>query len=375
MDWELIVTLLLTLFAAAVLSFAITPLVRRFAGVIGAIDVPLDDRRMHKSPVPRLGGLAIFAGFMFSTLVFSDLNMPLRGILIGAVIIVVLGCVDDVVRLHYAIKLVFQLAAALVVVLHGLVIDVLANPLFFWFGPEHIQLGVMSAPFTIIWIMALTNAVNFIDGLDGLACGVSLIGSVSLLVIALVKGSPEVALLMAALCGGCLGFLPFNLNPAKLFMGDTGATFLGFILATASIQGLFKMYAIISFAVPFLILGLPIFDIFVSVFRRLFSGKSPAHADRSHIHHRLIDMGFSQKQAVTILYVISAILGLTAVVLTTAGEVRAIMVLLAVMVAVTIGYTILRPKAGAAQGAAKTDASEPEENDAADPDSAGKKDK
>lgn len=336
---EQVPVILLACTVAALVAAAVTPLCRRFAALVGAIDVPTDERRIHKKPMARLGGLAIFAGFIVTILLFADINTQLRGILIGAVIIVALGCVDDIVRLHYGIKLLFQFAAALVVTLHGLTIDGFSNP--FFVGPDKLELGVLSIPVTIIWIMALTNAVNFIDGLDGLACGVSLIGSVSLMVIALFLNRLEVAIIMAALSGGCLGFLPYNLNPAKLFMGDTGATFLGFILATASIQGLFKVYTIVSFIVPFLILGLPIFDIIISVLRRLLKGTSPAHADRGHIHHRLIDMGFSQKQAVALLYAISAALGTTAVVLTTLGELRAIIVLLIMSAVVVAGYIVL----------------------------------
>ena len=152
----------------------------------------------------------------------------------------------------------------------------------------------------MLWIVGITNAVNLIDGLDGLACGVSTISSMTMLVIALTVAEPDTALLMAALAGACIGFC-LQSQPAKIFMGDTGSTFLGFILATVSIDGLFKSYAIISFAVPFLMLGLPIFDTCFAFIRRIAHGQSPMHADRSHVHHRLIDMGFNQKQAVAIL--------------------------------------------------------------------------
>ena len=172
-----------------------------------------------------------------------------------------------------------------------------------------------------------------IDGLDGLACGVSTISSMTLLVIALTVADWEVAVLMGALAGACIGFMPYNLNPAKIFMGDTGSTFLGFVLAVVSIQGLFKFYTIISFAVPFLMLGLPIFDTAFAFIRRIAHGQNPMSPDRSHVHHRLIDMGFNQKQAVAVLYVISAILGLSAVVLTTSGALKAMMLLLALCAA------------------------------------------
>ncbi|MEG0764505.1 MAG: MraY family glycosyltransferase, partial [Pseudoflavonifractor sp.] len=201
-------------------------------------------------------------------------------------------------------------------------------------------LGWLQYPVTVIWIVAITNAVNLIDGLDGLACGVSTISSMTLLVIALVVSDGPVALLMAALAGGCIGFLPYNLNPAKIFMGDTGSTFLGFILAVVSIQGLFKFYAIISFAVPFLMLGLPIFDTCFAFIRRIAHGQSPMHADRSHVHHRLIDMGLSQKQAVAVLYIISAILGLSAVVLATTTPLKAMLLLLALCAAAGVSGKI-----------------------------------
>ncbi|MDE6107239.1 MAG: undecaprenyl/decaprenyl-phosphate alpha-N-acetylglucosaminyl 1-phosphate transferase, partial [Oscillospiraceae bacterium] len=164
----------------------------------------------------------------------------------------------------------------------------------------------------------------------------------TLLVIALLVGEPVVALLVAALAGGCLGFLPYNMNPAKIFMGDTGATFLGYVLAVISIQGLFKWYTMISFVVPFLLFGLPIFDTCFAFVRRIAHGQSPMHADRSHVHHRLIDMGFSQKQAVAVLYVITAILGLSAVVLTTSGAMKAMLLLLSLCVAGAVALMVFQ---------------------------------
>lgn len=353
---QLLINVAIAFGIAGVVSFASTPLVKHFATTVGAIDVPQDDRRMHKVPVARLGGLAIFFGFFVAVLLYADflqINGSIKGMLIGAVIIVVLGCVDDVVRLPAWIKFIVQIGAALVPVLMSeeLRITALSNPLGFW-GDPYINLGALSIPVTVVWIVAITNAVNFIDGLDGLAAGVSAISSISLLVLALVLQLPEVAIIMAALSGGCIGFMPYNVNPAKLFMGDTGATFLGFILAVTSIQGLFKFYTIISFAVPFLVLGLPIFDVLVSVFRRVSKGQSPAAADRSHIHHHLIDMGFSQKQSVAILYAISAILGVTAVISAVSGEIRAILFLLAVVVALVIGIRVFKGAGAADKGEA-----------------------
>ena len=247
-------------------------------------------------------------------------------------IIVILGIFDDIYALPALPKLLVQIAAALVAVLHGNVIQVLSNPNIFSENP-YWTLGSLAVPLSVIWIVAITNAVNLIDGLDGLAVGVATISSLTMLVIAMLVSENVVALMMAALAGGCIGFMPYNLNPAKIFMGDTGSTFLGFVLATVSIQGLFKFYTIISFAVPFLMLGLPLFDTCFAILRRLAKGQSPMAPDRSHVHHRLIDMGFNQKQAVAILYVISAILGLSAVVLTTSGALKAMVLLCALCLA------------------------------------------
>ena len=320
------------LVTAMVVALIATPVVKSLAFKVGAVDVPKDNRRMHDHPIPRMGGLAIFFGFILSVLLYVEMTPQLRGMLLGGVIIVVLGIFDDIYALGAKFKLVIQIVAALVAVLSGNVIQILSNPNVLSPNPWW-DLGWLSYPATVLWIVAITNAVNLIDGLDGLACGVSTISSMTLLVIALVVSEADVAILMAALAGGCLGFLPYNMNPAKIFMGDTGSTFLGFILATVSIEGLFKSYAIISFAVPFLMLGLPIFDTCFAILRRVSHGQSPMAPDRGHIHHRLIDMGFNQKQAVAVLYVISAILGLSAVVLTTTNVVRAMVVLLALCVA------------------------------------------
>lgn len=320
---------------ALLVTFITTPTVKSLAHKVGAVDVPKDERRMHNRPIARMGGLAIFLGFILSALLFVPVTPQIRGMLLGGVIIVVLGILDDIYALPALPKFVVQIVAALVAVCHGNVIQVLSNPNVFSDNPYWV-LGSLSIPITVIWIVAITNAVNLIDGLDGLAVGVATISAMTMLVIAMMFSQGIVAILMAALAGSCIGFMPYNLNPAKLFMGDTGSTFLGFILATMSIQGLFKFYTIISFAVPFLLLGLPIFDTCFAVFRRLSKGQNPMSPDRSHVHHRLIDMGCNQKQAVAILYLISAILGLSAVVLTTSGELKAMVLLIALFIAAGI---------------------------------------
>ena len=330
------------LLLALLVSFMLSPLVKNFAYKVGAIDVPKDERRMHKTPTPRLGGLAIFLGFIVSLLIFVPVTKQMQGILLGAVVIVILGVVDDITPLNALFKFFVQIMAALLPVLHGVRISVLSNPNVFSANPWW-NLEAWSIPITVIWIVAITNSVNIIDGLDGLAVGVSAISSATFLVIALIVAEADISVVCAALLGACLGFLPYNKNPAKMFMGDTGSTFLGYILATISIQGMFKMYALISFAVPFLILGLPIFDITFAVLRRLAKGQNPMKADRGHVHHRLIDMGLSQKQAVATLYVISTILGLSAVVLTTSGELKAMIFMAALCVVGLVASRVVFP--------------------------------
>ena len=319
-------------------TFATTPLVRRFAFKIGAIDIPKDNRRMHKKPTPRIGGLAIIFGFTVATLCFAQPSRQLYGTLAGAAIIAVMGVIDDCKNLPAKLKFVIQIIAALVVVFAGdIKIDVFTNPNFLSDNPYWVLPEWLSVTLTVIWIVFITNAVNFIDGLDGLAAGVSAIMSISLVFISIRVGEYSIAILGIALMGSCFGFLPFNFNPAKIFMGDTGSTFLGFMLATLSIQGVFKSYAVISFAVPLLILGLPLFDALFAMIRRILRGQSPMTADRGHLHHRLVDMGFSQKQTVFILYAISGVLGITAVLLAESGVLRALLLEICVLILLLIG--------------------------------------
>jgi len=334
----------LALVVALIVSFLMTPVVKSFAYKVGAIDVPRDARRMHKVPIPRLGGLAAFIGFMISVFLFGNIrgDRAMQSILMGAVVIVVLGVLDDIMALPAMLKFVVQIAAACIPALNGVVIQAISNPNIFSDNLYWVLDG-LSIPITVLWIVGITNAVNLIDGLDGLANGVSAISATTVLVISRMASELHVALVMAALVGACVGFMPYNTNPAKMFMGDTGAMFLGYILATMSIQGLFKFYAVISFVVPFLILGLPIFDTAFAFIRRIAHGQSPMHADRSHIHHRLIDMGLNQKQAVATLYVISAILGLSAVVLTTGGEQKAMLLFATLCIVAVVAARVVFP--------------------------------
>lgn len=323
-------------------AFALTPTVKSLAYKVGAVDIPKDNRRMHKRTIPRMGGLAIFLGFLFSVLIFGRLNTEFKATLIGAVILVVLGILDDILDIKAWVKLLVQIVAAAIPILGGVQIDIIS--VFGIGGTDFISLHWLSIPLTLIWIVGLTNAVNLIDGLDGLACGVSCIATISILVISIMMGDVPIIIISASLAGACIGFLPYNLNPAKIFMGDTGSTFLGYMLATMSIQGLFKFYTAISFVIPFLIFGLPIFDTSFAMIRRVLHGQSPMTPDRKHLHHRLIDVGLSHKQVVAVLYCISIVLGLSAVALTSTGWVRVLLFLLTAGIACFTAVKLLKEK-------------------------------
>ncbi len=292
---------------AGLLSFCCTPLIRVLAYRLHAVDIPKDNRRMHKVPTPRMGGVAIFAGIILTILAFFDMTPSTWAMIFGTLIMVLMGVFDDIYSLNALLKLVVQILAALVVALNGIDIEAVN------IGGEMHPVGKWSILITVAWIVALTNAMNLIDGLDGLACGVSVISSVSLLFVTLIKGEVQSAFITAIIIGACMGFMPYNAHPAKIFMGDSGSQPLGFILAVLSVQGTFKTASVLSFLVPLSIFALPLFDTAFAIIRRLIHGKSPFAADRGHIHHKLIDMGFDQTKSVRILYSICGIMGVAAV--------------------------------------------------------------
>ena len=338
---DLWVKLILAAAVAFLVCFAMTPPVKRFAERIGAVDQP-SERRINKVPIPRMGGLAIFLGFVLTVLLFVPLSTQVTGILLGAVIIAVMGAVDDIVSLNAWIKLLGQIVAAIVVIRCDVVFSAISNPNLLS-ETTTIEIGWLSVPLTVFWIIACTNALNLIDGLDGLAVGVSAISSLTMLVVSLIVSEPVVSLLLAALTGACLGFMPYNLNPAKIFMGDVGSQMLGFVLSTVSILGLFKLHAIITFFVPLLALALPLADTTFAFFRRILRGQSPFHPDRGHFHHRLLAIGMSQKQAVAVMYGISAVLGLTAVLLTGDSPIlRTACLVLAFGISITVWLYVFR---------------------------------
>jgi UDP-GlcNAc:undecaprenyl-phosphate GlcNAc-1-phosphate transferase len=306
-DWLLYMAVFAIAFAIALLT---TPFARRLAIKFHAVDFPRA-RGMNKEPVPRMGGLAIVLGFMCAVLAVSPFVSELHsvqfiGFLVGGIIIVVVGMLDDVYELGPKFKFLVQITVGIIVVATGTKIDFIMWPFWQYIKP-------FAAPITVIWIVGLINAVNLIDGLDGLAAGVTSIASICLMVLCIVSGSEIAVVLTAALAGACLGFLPRNFSPAEVYMGDTGSTFLGYVLAVCSCIGVFKSYAILSIVLAVLAMALPICDTAFAMIRRAVNHKPIMMADRGHLHHRLVDAGYSSKQAVIILYGLSAVSALIAV--------------------------------------------------------------
>lgn len=331
-------------FVAILVSFISTPLVRKFAIVINAIDVPKDERRVHKKPIPKLGGLAIYLGFIVALILKKGpITKPETGILLGSFIIVIGGFIDDLIDLKPWQKLLFQIAGACILIAFGIKISMITNPISN--SNSYIKIGeVLGAISTLIWVVGITNAFNLIDGLDGLAAGIGIISSSTMALIAFLSGQGriEAQILSLILAGAILGFLPYNFNPASIFMSDVGSQLIGFLLAAISLEGAIKSASAVVIAVPILAFGLPIYDTIFAIIRRKINGKPIMQADKGHLHHRLLAMGLSQKQAVLIMYLISAVLGLMAVIVmqlanTKAYTVLAIVILIIVIIAFKFG--------------------------------------
>lgn len=313
------------------LSLIFTPIIKKFASYIGAIDIPKDKRRVHLKPIPLLGGLAIYLSFMLTVIIKAgNISLAETGILLGSTIIVIGGFLDDKFDLKPWQKLLFQSAATVCLILFGVKIQLITNPLFD--SQQYINIGMLGIPLTFFWIIGITNAINLIDGLDGLAAGVAFIASATLFFVCILNYRTDAAYLTAILCGSILGFLPYNFNPAQIFMGDTGAQLLGFLLASISIEGAIKSAAAFAIAVPILALGLPIYDTLFAMIRRKLNGKPIMQADRGHLHHRLLDMGLTQRQTVIIMYLISAVLGAFAILAMRVSPQRSYFILAIIMI-------------------------------------------
>ncbi len=292
-------------------TLAVTPLAIKIAPKIGGIDIPKDNRRVHTKPVPRVGGIAIYCGVVAAVLLFMPHSMKILGILIGGTIIFVLGLIDDLKALPAAVKLLGQIAAASVVFGFGIRIEFLSI-----FSFDKFDMNVVIAYLcTLIWFIAITNTINLIDGMDGLAAGVVAIASCCIAYVAYIHGTYHQVLPMMAVAAACLGFLPWNFYPAKTFMGDCGSQFLGFMIGAFSILGLVKSATVVALLVPLLVLGLPLFDTSYAIIRRLIRKQSIMEADKEHIHHSFLKSGMGQRRSVLCMYGICAIMGIAAVLL------------------------------------------------------------
>jgi UDP-GlcNAc:undecaprenyl-phosphate GlcNAc-1-phosphate transferase len=295
--------------AAAVLALVFTPASKRLAYRIGAVDKP-DGRRIHTSPVPRLGGVAMYAAFWLIALPLAWENNVARGLFCGSTILLMTGIRDDARGLSALPKLLCQICAAAVPFAFGLKVEQIVLP-----GSVTVPLGVWGYLFALIWIVGLINTVNLCDGMDGLAAGICCMAALILAWSAYRIDQLTAAALMLTLAGVALGFLFYNFHPASVFMGDSGAMFLGYILGGVSLMGTLKTTTVISLFFPLLVLGVPLIDISFAVLRRALTGKPIAAADKGHLHHRLLDAGCSQRQAVVVLYALSFLFCAAAVLL------------------------------------------------------------
>jgi UDP-GlcNAc:undecaprenyl-phosphate GlcNAc-1-phosphate transferase len=295
------------IFAAAgvalALSFALTPVAMRLAPIVGAVDVPLDGRRMHTSPVPRMGGVAIFFAFLVPSASLGMAQGVLARWLLGATLLVLLGIFDDVYRLPALSKLIVQLLAAAIAVSGG------GGVAFLRLWDVQISLGAWRVPLSVVWLIASINAHNMIDGLDGLSASVSTVEAFVLSVMFALQGNGALSGASLLVCGACLGYLPYNRHPARVFMGDTGSQFLGFMLGLLSLSIDQWMIGSLGVLAPVLVVALPLSDLGFAVVRRVARGQSPFAADRGHWHHRLIDAGLSQRQVCFWMVLLTAQLG------------------------------------------------------------------
>lgn len=314
-------TYLAILAISALAAFLFTPLVARLAVCWGAIDLP-GGRKVHQKPMPRLGGLAVFIGFCFPwagfylldnlvTETFQNYEKLFAALMVGAAMMLALGVWDDLKGLNALQKFAIQIATAVGLYGAGFQITVLSNPL-----GGAIELGHWSLPVSVLWIVGITNAINLLDGIDGLAAGVTACIALSLALINILANHIIVALLTLCLAGACLGFLPYNFSPARIFLGDSGSLFIGIVLACIGVISLFKAATATFVTVPLILFGLPLLDTTSVFLGRLFRGAPLFRADQTHVHHRLLQLGLNHKQAALFLYCIAMMLGAAAVFLT-----------------------------------------------------------
>ena len=311
------------LLISIVVAAAMTPVSIKLAHRLGVIDRPKDGRRMHRTPIPRFGGMAIFLGSMAAMTIPAGMNDSIKTAMFGGLLMYALGVVDDIRDIRPAVKFAGQLVIATIVYALGIRITFISN----FFGSmavtdeyaNVILSGSLAYLITVLWIVGITNAVNLMDGLDGLAAGSVAIMCMSLAYIAYIHGtrlgSMPVCIALVAVAGGCIGFLPYNFSPAKTFMGDGGALYLGYMIAVLSVISPLKQATVVGALVPMLTLAVPIFDTVFAMLRRILNHESIMSADRGHLHHHLMAAGFGQRRSVLIMYGIVGIMGIVAVLL------------------------------------------------------------
>lgn len=326
---------ILIFITALALALIFTPVAIKLAPKIGAIDIPKDNRRMHTKAMPRFGGLAIYIGTVGSMLIFLPFSTKLMGVIAGGTLIFVVGIIDDIKGMSAKLKLGFQILCAVILFQFSVRISFISDP----FGDGYYFLpGIVSLLVTVIWVVGVTNTINLIDGLDGLAGGVAFIASISIAYIAHIDLRIEICMAMLAIAGGSLGFLPYNFNPARIFMGDGGSLFLGFMLAGLSVMSPLKSATIVATIVPVLVLGLPIFDTAFAILRRLVNKRPIMEADKGHLHHRIMAVGLGQKRTVLMLYGISGVMGVAAILMSQDLHIESIFL---VIIAATFIYVFL----------------------------------
>jgi UDP-GlcNAc:undecaprenyl-phosphate GlcNAc-1-phosphate transferase len=331
------ISYLVTFILAMGITFVSTPLVKRLAIRIGAVDKP-NERKVHQRLMPRMGGLSIYIGFVLSTFLLMDNYKEISAILLGATVVVLTGVLDDKYELRPIYKLIGQIIAAIIVLFFGMELEFIHLP--FDVNNSTFNFGILSIPITILWIVGVTNSINLIDGLDGLASGVTAIATGTMLVLAVSMGNIPVIFLSSALLGSLIAFLFFNFHPAKIFMGDSGSLFLGYMMAVLSLLG-FKQAAFASFIIPLLVLGVPLSDTVFAIMRRIANKKPISAPDKQHLHHCLLKMGLSHRGTVIAIYGLSAFFGLSAILFSRVTLWIEIVMLIAMFVFLSLGAEMI----------------------------------
>ena len=317
---------------ALLISLILVPFVAKLAIKIGAVDKP-NERKVHTKITPRMGGLAIYLSFFAVLFLSHEMTMQHIGLLTGGTVLVLVGIIDDKTDMPAKIKLLGQIFAACIVVAAGVRVEFMTNFILGGVFP----LYIFSVPFTVLWIVAITNAVNLIDGLDGLAAGTSIIAAATMAISGYATGQTEMASMALILIGASLGFLKYNFHPAKIFMGDTGSMFLGYNLSVLAIMGFTKSFTVLSLVTPILVLAIPILDTLFAIIRRKMNNKPIFKPDKNHLHHCLLNYGFSHRNTVLIIYAVSAVLALCGLIMTYLNPAQGMCLLVVISVIIIYG--------------------------------------